>query len=671
MAIAYTNVITISDPAQVKHGTGVAGLSGTGLIADTTKSELYAFDDNDYTFSTWIYVTDDNPTGTEPTFIFDFRVTNKPTDSAPVLYLPAGGSLTPHLHNTKPPTVIEVVEDSDGTQTVESPDDSNALIVGNTALTENTWHHVAVSRKGTTTRMFLDGTKIGEVTQSVKDFFGAKKNIAVGQRLFAKLDDVFVARNIGLYDVDFVAPTAEQGNIPQTSLLLTFPSSSPSTPVVGVGTENESSSGVDIAAVVGGLAVIGEITGAVDVCGESGIVSQISDAQKQLNEIIAEGKNAIYAVESKIAEAKNYIKTLKESPDVIKRSLQEDINNILSEASLADPDGLPARILEVRDAYQDATGAVDRILANVEQFIKDPLNTPLSVCDDIPNITKLGDSVSALANNSKMPDFSSVPEDIIKAVQKDFEETIPSFSGTAEELMAIGKPEVLVKTAPRIALPDVGSDKARSGRVTVQEAFNPRPGDAARAARAVASGTNPSTNAAVPPPANLDNPFPDGKQFVPEDFAPSKYKSSIASRINTLDPSVRGLFASAVIDYLENNFEDGRDINATECYRSPERSARLAASGIRAAGAGRSWHNYGAAMDVAIYVNGRWDDGTRGVTEYTGRWRTSAQKYGLANDLSGDTGHAYVASFGAAVPASLRNGSTTVAALAGGSSGLA
>ena len=669
MAIEYiNNVLTVTN--VIKFGTGSVELGTAAAIQDTTKSELYAFDDKDYTFSTWIYLRG-TPAGVNQ-FIFDFRVINKDSDSAPVLYLPIG-SVVPHFHNTKPPTAIQAILDSDGNQsgTEEVSDDSNALIVGNTSLSFNTWQHIAVSRKGTTTKLFLDGTKIGEVTQSVKDFFGAKKNIKVGDGLFANLDDVFVARNIGLYDVDFVAPTAEQGNIPQTSLLLTFPSSSPSTPVVSVGTENESSSGVDIAAVVGGLAVIGEITGAVDVCGKSGIVSQISDAQKQLNSIIAEGKNAIYAVESKIAEAKNYIKTLKESPDVIKRSLQEDINNILSEASLADPSGLPARILEVKDAYQDATGAVDRILANVDQFIKDPLNTPLSVCDDIPNITKLGESVSALANNSKMPDFSSVPEDIIKAVQKDFEETIPSFSGTAEELMALGKPETLVRTAPRIALPDVGADKARAGRVTVQQAFNPSPGDAAVAARAVASGTNPSTNAAVAPPPNLDNPFPDGKQFVPEDFEPSKYSSSIASRINTLDPSVRGLFASAIMDYLDNNFADGRDINATECYRSPERSAQLKASGIRAAGAGRSWHNYGAAMDVAIYVNGRWDDGTRGVTEYTGRWRTSLQKFGLINDLSGDSGHAYVASFGAAVPAALRNGSTTVAALAGGSSGLA
>ena len=664
MAIEYNNVTTQS--TIVKFGTGAAELNGTdSVIQDTTKSELYAFDDKDYTFSTWIYYKGRAQTN-NPQYLFDFRT--KDSDTAPVLYLPIDSNI-PHFHNTAPPTVPQAILDSDGQQTgtEQVPDDSNALIVGNTGLTEldsdgeGTWHHITVSRKGTTTRMFLDGTKIGEIEQSVKDFFGAKKNIKVGDGLFCILDDVFVAKNIGLYDVDFVAPSFEQGNIPQTSVLLTFPSGS-SDPVVSTGTENESEPAVDVAALAAGFAVIGQISGKVDVCGASGIVSNITEGQKQINQLLAEGKNAIAAVQSKVAEAKTFIKTLKEQPEVIKRTLQQDVFNILSEEALADPSGLPSRILEVRDAYQDATGAASRIMDNVEQFIKDPLNTPLSICDDIPNITKLGDAVSNLANNSKMPDFSAVPENIIAAVEEEFNEILPRSAGTSEEDIQSGAPEVAVKTTPRFPLPDTGANMARCGRVTVEEAYNPRPGMASGASRAGADGTMGSDRA-TPPPPSLANPFSDGEQFTPEQFEPSRYKRTIAQRINTLDPAVRGLFAAAVMDYLENNAQDGRDINVTEGYRSPERSARLAASGIRAAGAGRSWHNYGAAMDVAIYVNGRWDDGTRGVTEYTGRWRTSLQKYGLINDLSGDTGHAYVARLGAAVPRALREGSTTVSQL--------
>ena len=670
--ISYEGNLTI-DSNVYKYGNGSASLDGAvdTFLQDDVKNTLYAFDDNDYTISLWVYYKGRAQT-TDNQYLFDFRT--KESDTAPVLYLPIDSNV-PHFHNTAPPTVANGF-DSDGEQIID-PDDNNALIVGNTGLNDTpdsdgnyTWHHIAVSRKGTTTKLFLDGNKIGEIEQETKDFFGAKKNIKVGSGLFSNLDDVFVAKNIGLYDVDFVAPSREQGNIPQTSLLLTFPSGS-SDPVVSTGTENESEPAVDIGSILAGAAVIGEITGAVDVCGASGIVSNITEGQKQINQLLTEGKNAIAAVKSKVDEAKTFVKTLKEKPEVIKRTLQQDLFNILSEESLKDPNGLPNKILEVRDAYQDAAGASSRIMDNVEQFIRDPLNTPLSICDDIPNITKLGDAVSDLANNSKMPDFSAVPENIIAAVTEEFNEILPRSAGTSEEAIQSGAPEVAVKTAPRFPLPDTGANMARCGRVSVQQAFNPGPGMATTASRAGANGTAGSDVATIPP-TTINNPFPDGRQFTPAEFEPSRYKRRIAERINTLDPSVRGIFASAVIDYLENNAQDGRDINVTEGYRSPERSAQLAASGIRAAGAGRSWHNYGAAMDVAIYVNGRYDDGTRGVAEYTGRWRTSLQKFGLINDLSGDTGHAYIASLGAAVPRALREGQTTVAALTGGaSSGLA
>ena len=372
MAIEYNNVTVQS--AIVKFGTGSAELNGTdSVIQDTVKSTLYAFDDNDYTISLWIYYQGRAQTN-NPQFLFDFRT--KESDTAPVLYLPINSNIL-HFHNTAPPTVADGF-DSDGTQ-LFSPDDNNALIVGNTGLNDTpdsdgnyTWQHVAVSRKGNTTRIFLDGTKIGEIEQEVKDFFGAKKNIKVGSGLFSKLDDVFVAKNIGLYDVDFVAPSVEQGNIPQTSLLLTFPSGS-SDPVVSTGTQNESEPSVDIAALAAGFAVIGELTGTVDVCGASGIVANITEGQKQINQLLTEGKNAIYAVKSKVEEAKTFVKTLKEQPEVIKRSLQQDLFNILSEESLRDPGGLAAKILEVRDAYQDAEGSVNRILDNVEQFIRDLL----------------------------------------------------------------------------------------------------------------------------------------------------------------------------------------------------------------------------------------------------------------------------------------------------------
>jgi hypothetical protein len=39
-------------------------------------------------------------------------------------------------------------------------------------------------------------------------------------------------------------------------------------------------------------------------------------------------------------------------------------------------------------------------------------------------------------------------------------------------------------------------------------------------------------------------------------------------------------------------------------------------------------------------------------------------KFGLINDLQGDSGHFYIQSFGAGVPKALQQGTTTLAALA-------
>ena len=68
----------------------------------------------------------------------------------------------------------------------------------------------------------------------------------------------------------------------------------------------------------------------IDLCGENGLVNQVTDLQKQINEKIALGKNAIGEIQSKIAEAKTLADTLKNDPQAVTRTLQEDILNLIS-----------------------------------------------------------------------------------------------------------------------------------------------------------------------------------------------------------------------------------------------------------------------------------------------------------------------------------------------------
>ena len=431
----------------------------------------------------------------------------------------------------------------------------------------------------------------------------------------------------------------------------------------------------------------------MNLCGESGLVNQINDAQKLINNYIYLGKNAIGGIQAVIAQVKTISNALKNDPAAVLRTIQEDVIGLVTAEALKDPTSTLAKLLEVKGAYESAGPAVDRIIGNVQAFIKDPLNTPLDVCNDIPNLKRVGDAVIEVVSPAKIPSPDASPKEIREDVAV-LHEQIATVQATVSEEDLKNQKEQTIPTVSIYPLPDVGEDRKLAGRTPPDRVYSPRPGDAHAAAVYGTSGevpattTNPTTGdkktastttrtgptrsaasaATAPttpaPKASLANPYPGGKQYVAADFAPSKYAASIAQKVNTLDPAVRGAFAAGIQDYIKTNFKDGRDVSIGEGYRSPERSAQLAASGIRAAGAGRSWHNYGAACDLCIFVDGKWDQGTKGDSEYVGRARQSMAKFGLINDLKGDSGHFYIQSFGAGVPKALREGKTTLAALA-------
>jgi len=576
----------------------------------------------------------------------------------------------------------------------------------------------------------------------------------------------------------------------------------------------------------------------IDLCGENGLINQINSAQLQINTYIALGKNAINAVEDAIDNVKTIANTLKSDPNTVLRTIQQDVLGIITADSLANPTSASAKLLEIYQAYESGGPAIQRIIDNVQQFIDDPLNTPLDVCNDIPNVKLLGDKVVEVVSAAITPAPDASPIEIRDEVITEHEEIL-TVEGTKSEEDIKTQPEQEIKTSPKYPTPDVSNDIMLAGRLPpgrvigpgaaheaaishtrpkpvvtevpvsnvpksasvpsgapvstptskewgtpkITSAFGPRwgsthkgvdiggkkghpilataagtvtisavdaagygnwieidhgggkktryghldfrmvkagetvkegqqigtlgntgrstgphlhyeirqgstpvdPGTTALAAVDLSKWISPSgatvmvasapaspnsakqTQTIVASNPNIANPFQDGKQYTAVEFTPSKYATNIAKQINTLDPSVRERFASAIKDYLANNFKDGRDINVTEAYRSPARSAALAKSGIRAAPAGASWHNYGAAADVAIYVNGEWDQGTKSTQEYVGKVRASLSKFGLTNDLGGDCGHCYIASLGASVPSTLKTGQTTVASLVGSS----
>jgi len=166
------------------------------------------------------------------------------------------------------------------------------------------------------------------------------------------------------------------------------------------------------------------------LCGESGVVNQINDAQDQIREAVTGGKNAISQVKRFANDVENLQEAIENNPGVVTRRLQQDLFNILSEEALANPAGTIAKLLELRAAYQGAGPALDRILENIEQFIKDPLNTPLNLCEDIPNIVKVGEEVFEFAQPAVVPDKPPEVEkkdDFTKEIGLSDFEIIPRF----------------------------------------------------------------------------------------------------------------------------------------------------------------------------------------------------------------------------------------------------
>lgn len=166
------------------------------------------------------------------------------------------------------------------------------------------------------------------------------------------------------------------------------------------------------------------------LCGESGIVNQITQVQNEIRQAVTSGKNAISQVKQFANDVENLSDAIQNQSGVVERRLQEDIKNLLTREALANPDGTIAQLLAIAAAYQAAGPAIDRVVENVRRFIEDPLNTPLNLCKDIPNIVKVGEEVVELASPSVIPDGPPEPpsrDDLTKNIGLSDFETIPRF----------------------------------------------------------------------------------------------------------------------------------------------------------------------------------------------------------------------------------------------------
>ena len=179
-----------------KYGTASLALDGTGDYATLISSVDFAYGAGDFTIEMWIYRT----AGAGGHILFDQR-TAAPTNYAPALVVNAS-----HL-----------LQYNDGAANV---------ITGTTVVAINTWYHVAVSRSGTSTKLFLNGVQEGSTYTDTRNYI--QTPFTIGARFDGTLawhgyiDDFRVIKGVALYTGTFTAPTTQLATTPNTVLLLNF-----------------------------------------------------------------------------------------------------------------------------------------------------------------------------------------------------------------------------------------------------------------------------------------------------------------------------------------------------------------------------------------------------------------------------------------------------------------
>ena len=113
------------------------------------------------------------------------------------------------------------------------------IVLGATAVSDNTWHHVALTREGSNIRLFLDGKLDGSATDSTnltstEYFIGDTETTSSGE-MNGFISNLRVIKGTALYTSSFTPPTAPLTNVTNTVLLCCQSPTSATTATVAPG----------------------------------------------------------------------------------------------------------------------------------------------------------------------------------------------------------------------------------------------------------------------------------------------------------------------------------------------------------------------------------------------------------------------------------------------------
>jgi hypothetical protein len=212
-AVVYGNAKL--DTTIKKFGTASLELDGDGDYISYASQPDFEFGTSDFTFEGWFY----RQTTGVAVSLFDFR--SAATQTAPWLYIGTGGGLLYVVNST------------------------NRISTGSGTVGAGTWFHIALSRSGTNTRLFLNGTQVGSTYTDTNNYI--QSPLTIGSRYTGAneffngyIDEIRITKDVARYTSNFTAPVAAFTSDSSTVLLLHFNGADASTVITddGIGTQD-------------------------------------------------------------------------------------------------------------------------------------------------------------------------------------------------------------------------------------------------------------------------------------------------------------------------------------------------------------------------------------------------------------------------------------------------
>jgi hypothetical protein len=179
------NLETVGDAkistAVKKYNNASLYFDGTGDYLKSPLNPGFAFGTGNFTIEAWVYVI--SYAGT--CAVLDTRTSGNEATGV-IFYITATGMLS--IYN------------------------SAALVTASTALTVNTWNHVAVTRNSTTVNLWLNGVSVGSGTVSTNftqqnGYVGAAYT-GSANLMNGYIDDLRITNGVARYTANFTAPTS-------------------------------------------------------------------------------------------------------------------------------------------------------------------------------------------------------------------------------------------------------------------------------------------------------------------------------------------------------------------------------------------------------------------------------------------------------------------------------